>query len=814
MSDILTTNRQNQSVCFPNKPSVDDEIKSRDYLIEGIAIATDCLLSVPDLQSSIDKASSALGKALGVDRVYIFEYHSHPATGELAISQRWEWIAEGILSGINNPAWQNLACKDYCPRWYEPFLQGKVISGLVKDFPVEEQEILEPQEICSVLAVPIQIKNKLWGFIQFDKYHSPHQWSSSEQIALKSVALTFGAAIEREQTELKLIELNNKLETQVRTNENNTLFRNLVENANDIFYCLSSNMTFSYLSPYFTDLLGYQIEEFLGNTFAPITHPDDMQACIKFVQATFETGEKQTGLEFRSKHKNGGIHWLTANYSPIKDSDGKVVGVQGIVRDITERKRSEQLFEEQAQREELLNLLTKQIRSSLNFEVILENTLQEVRDLFHLDSCNFAWYCCETEETYWDCIKEARLPNIPDTTGRYPIATFKGFTQKMLDLQVIEVPNIDLETDVEIRELLQTLGLKASLIIPMQVKAGSVAIINCMHYHKVRDWSDAEIELLQSVMGQLAIALNQAELYTQSQTKAIELEKTLTELQQTQTQMIQSEKMSSLGQMVAGVAHEINNPVNFIHGNLAHACDYTEDLLRLVKLYQQNYPQPVSEIEEELEAIDFEFLQKDLTKLLKSMKVGTERIREIVKSLRTFSRLDEAECKNTEIHEGIDSTLMILQNRLKPKQEYPGIEVLKEYGKLPVVQCYAGQLNQVFMNILVNAIDALEERDQKRTLTEIQQNPSTIRIKTELIEKKQAVSITICDNGLGIPKEIQNRIFDPFFTTKTVGKGTGLGMSISYQIITERHKGSFKCVSSPGKGACFVIQIPITQGMT
>ncbi|MBW4512231.1 MAG: PAS domain S-box protein [Scytonematopsis contorta HA4267-MV1] len=931
MSDILTTNRQNQSVCFPNKPSV-DEIKSRDYLIEGIAIATDCLQSVPDLETSIDKASSALGKALGVDKVYIFEYHSHPTTGELAISQRWEWIAEGILPGINNLAWQNLAGKDYCPRWYELFLQGKVISGLVKDFPVEEQEILESQEICSVLAVPIQIKNKLWGFIQFDNYHSPHQWSSSEQIALKSVALTFGAAIEREQTELKLIELNNKLETQIRTNENNILFRNLVENANDIFYCLSSNMTFSYLSPYFTDLLGYQIEEFIGNTFIPIVHPDDVQACIKFIQAGFETGEKQAGLEFRGKHKNGSMRWLTANSSPIKDIDGKVVGVQGIVRDITERKeaeeilylreqqlrtvissaplilfaldnqgrftlsdgkglqamglqpeqvvgqnvydmyhdypkiladidqaltgqemttypeiagmffeshfcpirndsgevigvtgvsvditerkRSEQLFEEQAQREELLNLLTKQIRSSLDFEEILENTLQEVRDLFHLDSCCFAWYCCETEEPYWDCIKEAHLPDIPKTTGHYPIAKVRGLTVKLLQLKPIEVPDVEIETDLDIREVLQMLGLKASLMIPMQVRAGSIAVINCMHYNKTRDWSDAEIELMQSVMGQLAIALNQAELYTQSKAKAIELEKTLTELQQTQTQMIQSEKMSSLGQMVAGVAHEINNPVNFIHGNLTHACDYTEDLLRLVQLYQQNYPQPVSQIEEELEAIDFEFLQKDLTKLLKSMKVGTERIREIVKSLRTFSRLDEAECKNTEIHEGIDSTLMILQNRLKPKQEYPGIEVFKEYGKLPVVQCYAGQLNQVFMNILANAIDALEERDQKRTLTEIQENPSTICIKTELIEKKQAVSITICDNGLGIPQEIQNRIFDPFFTTKTVGKGTGLGMSISYQIITERHKGSFKCVSSPGSGACFVIQIPITQGMT
>jgi PAS domain S-box-containing protein len=802
MSDILTTNRQNQSVCFPNKPSVDDEIKSRDYLIEGIAIATDCLLSVPDLQSSIHKASSALGKALGVDRVYIFEYHPHPTTGELVISQRWEWIAEGILPGINNPAWQNLAGKDYCPRWYELFLQGRVISGLVKDFPVEEREILEPQEICSLLAVPIQIKNQLWGFIQFDYYHNPHQWSSSEQIALKSVALVFGSAIQHEQTERNITERKQAEETlHLREQQ----LRTVISSAPLILFALDNQGRFTLSDGKGLQAMGLRPEQVVGQNVY------DMYRDYPKLLADID--QALTGQEITTYPEIAGM-FFESHFCPICNDSGEVIGITGVSVDITERKRSEQLFEEQAQREELLNLLTKQIRSSLDFEVILENTLQEVRDLFHLDSCNFAWYCCETEKPYWDCIKEARLPNIPDTTGRYPIAKMGGLTLKLLQLKPIEVPDVEIETDLDIREVLQILGLKASLMIPMQVRAGSIAVINCMHYNKTRDWSDAEIELMQSVMGQLVIALNQAELYTQSQTKAIELEKTLTELQQTQTQMIQSEKMSSLGQMVAGVAHEINNPVNFIHGNLTHACDYTEDLLRLVQLYQQYYPQPASEIEEELEAIDFEFLQKDLTKLLKSMKVGTERIREIVKSLRTFSRLDEAECKNTEIHEGIDSTLMILQNRLKPKQEYPGIEVFKEYGKLPVVQCYAGQLNQVFMNILVNAIDALEERDQKRTLTEIQENPSTIRIKTELIEKEQAVSITICDNGLGISKDIQNRIFDPFFTTKTVGKGTGLGMSISYQIITERHKGSFKCVSSPGSGACFVIQIPITQGMT
>lgn len=301
----------------------------------------------------------------------------------------------------------------------------------------------------------------------------------------------------------------------------------------------------------------------------------------------------------------------------------------------------------------------------------------------------------------------------------------------------------------------------------------------------------------------------QAEILLKQQ--AEDLEKTLYELHRTQTQMIQSEKMSSLGQMVAGVAHEINNPVNFIHGNLTHGCQYTEDLLRLVQLYQEHYPNPVAEIREEIELIDLEFLQQDLIKLLNSMKVGTQRIREIVQSLRTFSRLDEAECKTADIHEGIDSTLMILNNQLKAKPERPAIEVFRNYGSLPLVECYPGQLNQVFMNIIVNAIDALEERDNQRSFEEIIQNPSKIYIVTEVVQCEKAVRIKIGDNGLGMPEVIKKHIFNPFFTTKAVGKGTGLGMSISYQIITEKHKGTLSCISSVGEGTEFMIQIPIEQ---
>ncbi|WP_414514390.1 sensor histidine kinase [Nostoc sp. PCC 9305] len=304
----------------------------------------------------------------------------------------------------------------------------------------------------------------------------------------------------------------------------------------------------------------------------------------------------------------------------------------------------------------------------------------------------------------------------------------------------------------------------------------------------------------------LQIKENLAEI-AEAQSK--KLEKSLRELQQTQAQLVQAEKMSSLGQLVAGVAHEINNPVNFIYGNLKYAKDYTQCLLNLVHLYQQFYDNPVSDIQKYIKEIELDFLLDDLPKILNSMEVGAERISEIVLSLRNFSRLDEAEKKRVDIHQGLDSTLLILQSRFKDSVDHPEIKVVKNYGDLPLVDCYAGQLNQVFMNIISNAIDALDNYDSRRAIAEIHTNPNIITITTEVIETNCV--IRIADNGSGITEAVKERLFDPFFTTKPVGKGTGLGLSISYQIIVDKHGGTLRCISEPGQGTEFWIEIPLSM---
>jgi len=298
----------------------------------------------------------------------------------------------------------------------------------------------------------------------------------------------------------------------------------------------------------------------------------------------------------------------------------------------------------------------------------------------------------------------------------------------------------------------------------------------------------------------------------ESQASLEERKQAIRDLLQAQSRLIHTEKMSSLGQLVAGIAHEINNPVNFIHGNLSHFYEYSKDLLDTIAVYRQY----AIDFDENLLPIpleDLDFITQDLMRMVESMRMGSLRIREIVQSLRSFSRLDEAEIKEVDIHSGIEDTLMILRYRLEANTDRPAIHVIKEYGDVGLIECCPGQLNQVFMNLISNAIDACDDLNRSREYCEIIDHPNEIRIHTYKLNQS-FISVEICDNGIGIPEQVRNKLFDPFFTTKPVGQGTGLGLAISHEIVTKQHNGFIEIESQPGCGTTFRLKLPVRPHCT
>jgi GAF domain-containing protein len=826
-----------------------------------IAITIEKIRQFLDLESIFRTSTAELRQLLNADRVAIYRFNPD-WSGEFV----YESVAQGWISLIHEQLQRpelsenvsKCSAKDLAkPPVADTYLQDteggsfsrcevyRVCNDIYNSgFSDCYIKILEIYQARAYAIVAIYHGQKLWGLLAVYQNARTRDWQKDEVYLLTQVGTQLGVALQQaefiQQMQIQAAEISKAAERQ----------RALATTVEKIRQSLDIEAIFKTTTQevrgllevervaiyrFYPDWSGEFVADSIVDGWTPIVKPQPVTEGV-FVQG------KQAGKYARNEvfvpisqgEKLWGLLVAYQNSQPRYWQDEEInllaqVGVQlGVALQQAESLKQMQVQTQKlalqvqtqklaqaaarerkaAQREKALAATVEKIRQSLDIHTIFATSTEEVRRLLEVDRVTIYqfrtdWsgeFVAESLAQGWTPIREI-VPALADdylqkNQGRN-FANGKSIVIK-------DIYNVNYSIcHIALLELMQT---RAYIVVPIFQGEQLWGLLAAYQNIKPRDWQEDEVDLLIQIGTQLGVGVQQGELLEQTQRQKEELTQTLKELQNTQSQLIQSEKMAGLGQLVAGVAHEINNPISFIYGNITYVTEHTENLLKLLRLYQKQYPKATEEIKKQVAALDLDFISDDLPKILTSMKMGAERISQLVLSLRIFSRLDEAGIKPVDIHEGIDSTLLILQHRLQPQTNSFAIEVVKQYGELPSVVCYAAQINQVFMNILNNAIDALENLEKSGKIID---NPK-ILIRTEVLEGN-TILIRIADNACGIPEVMRSRIFEPFFTTKQPGQGTGLGLSISYQIIVEKHGGNIKCVSEPGNGCEFWIEIPIKR---
>jgi GAF domain-containing protein len=831
------------------------QAKAREKAAEWqktIAITIEKIRQFLDLESIFHTSTGELRQLLNADRVAIYRFNPD-WSGEFV----FESVAEGWISlmeqQLQRPELRKnvseCSAKDLAkPPVADTYLQDteggnfsrcevyRVCNDIYNSgFSDCYIKILEIYQARAYVIIAIYHGQKLWGLLAVYQNARSRDWQKDEVYLLTQVGTQLGVALQQaefiQQTQIQAAEISkaaqrqralaNTVEKIRQSLEIEAIFKNTTQ---EVRRLLEVERVAIYR--FYHDWSGEFVADSIVDGWTPIVKPQPVTESILFQ-------EKQAGKYARNEifvpisqgEKLWGLLVAYQNSQPRYWQDEEInllaqVGVQlGVALQQAETLKQMQVQAQKlaqaaarerkaAEREKALAATVEKIRQSLDIDTIFATSTEEVRRLLEVERVTIYrfrpdWsgkFVAESLAQGWTPIREI-VPIVADdylqeTQGRN-FANGKSIVIKDIYSDDYSLCHI---------ALLELMEARAYMIVPIFQGEKLWGLLGAYQNIQPRDWQEDEVDLLMQIGTQLGVGLQQGELLEQTQRQKEELTQTIKELQNTQSQLIQSEKMAGLGQLVAGVAHEINNPISFIYGNITYVNEHSENLFKLLRLYQKQYPKTTGEIQKQVVALDLDFISDDLPKILASMKIGAERISQLVLSLRTFSRLDETEMKLVDIHKGIDSTLLILQHRLQPENNSFAIEVVKQYGELPQILCYAAQMNQVFMNILNNAIDALENSANSGKIID---NPK-IWIRTEVIEGN-SILIWIADNGCGIPEMMQSRIFEPFFTTKQPGQGTGLGLSISYQIIVEKHGGNIKYVSEPGNGCEFRIEIPMKR---